>query len=89
MARYPWPTCCVHDNGGEFVGWEFQEFLDKCNVKDIPTTSRNPQASSICEQMHQSVGNILQTLLHRDPPKNVTKANELVDEALSIAQHDV
>ena len=32
MARYPWPKRCVHDNGGEFVGWEFQQFLDKCNV---------------------------------------------------------
>ncbi len=87
MARYPWPTRCVHDNGGEFVGWEFQEFLDKCNVKDVPTTSRNPQSNAICERMHQSVGNILRTLLHGDPPKNVTKANEMVDEALSIAQH--
>ena len=38
MSRYPWPKCCVHDNGGEFVGWEFQQFLDKCNVTDMPTT---------------------------------------------------
>jgi len=87
MARYPWPKRCVHDNGGEFVGWEFQQFLDKCNVKDVPTTSRNPQANSICERMHQSVGNILRTLLHGDPPENVSKANDMVDEALSIAQH--
>ena len=78
MARYPWPKRCVHDNGGEFVGWEFQQFLDKCNVKDVPTTSRNPQANSICERMHQSVGNILRTLLHGDPPKNVSKANAMV-----------
>jgi len=47
MTRYPWPKRCVHNNGGEFVGWEFQQFLDKCNVKDVPTTSRNPQANSI------------------------------------------
>ena len=73
MARYPWPKRCVHDNGGEFVGWEFQRFLDKCNVKDVPTTSRNPQANSICERMHQSVGNVLRTLIHGDPPENVTK----------------
>ena len=37
--------------------------------------------------MHQSVGNILRTLLHGNPPENVSKANEMVDEALSIAQH--
>ena len=88
MARYPWPKPkqCIHDNGGEFVGWEFQQFPDKCK-KDIPTTSRNPQANSICEQMHQSVGNILRTLLHGNPPENVSKAHELIDEALSIAQN--
>ena len=73
MARYPWPKRYVHDNGGEFVDWEFQQFLDKCNVKDVPTTSRNPQANSICERIHQSVGNILRTLLHGDPPENVLK----------------
>ena len=39
MARYPWPKRCVHDNGGELVGWEFQEFLQKYNVKHVPTTS--------------------------------------------------
>ena len=27
------------DNGGKFVGWEFLQFLDKCNVKDVPTTT--------------------------------------------------
>ena len=30
---------------------------------------------------------MLRTLLHGDPPENVSKANEMVDEALSIAQH--
>ena len=56
-------------------------------VKDIHTTSCNLTANSICERMHQTVGNILQTLLHGNPPENVSKANELVDEALSTAQH--
>ena len=79
MARYPWSKRCVHDNEGVFVGWE-QQSLDKCNVKDVPTASRNPQANSMCEQMHQSVGNILRTLLHGDPPENVSKANDMVDE---------
>ena len=37
--------------------------------------------------MHQSVGNILRTLLHGDPPENVSKASGMVDGALSIAQH--
>jgi hypothetical protein len=37
--------------------------------------------------MHQTVGNVLRTLLHGEPPQNITTAQELVDEALSIATH--
>ena len=28
LARYPWPERCIHDNGGEFVGHEFQQLLE-------------------------------------------------------------
>jgi hypothetical protein len=37
--------------------------------------------------MHQTVGNVLQTLLHGEPPQNIVNAKEFVDEALSIAMH--
>lgn len=37
--------------------------------------------------MHQTVGNVLRTLLHSEPPQNITTAKEFVDEALSIATH--
>ena len=37
--------------------------------------------------MHQSVGNILCTIFHGNPPENTTKANKLIDYALSTAQH--
>ena len=39
--------------------------------------------------MHQTVGNVLRTTLHVNPPKNLTKANELIDEALSTAIHSM
>ena len=87
LSRYPWPARCVHDNGGEFVGPEFQFLLQSCKIKDTPTSSRNPQANAICERMHQTVGNILRTLLHGEPPRDVTKAKDFIDEALSIAMH--
>ncbi|KAL7426352.1 hypothetical protein ACHAXH_000401 [Discostella pseudostelligera] len=82
LARYPWPERCVHDNGGEFVGPE-----QRCKIKDITTMAKNPQANSICEQMHQTVGNVLHILLHGEPPKNISHAKDFVDEALSIAMH--
>jgi hypothetical protein len=37
--------------------------------------------------MHQTVGYILRTLLHGNPPQNITNAAQYVDEALSIAMH--
>ncbi len=37
--------------------------------------------------MHQTVGNVLRTLLHGEPPQNITTAKEIVDEVLSIATH--
>jgi len=48
LSRYPWPARCVHDNGGEFVGPEFQFLLQSCRIKDAPTSSKNPQANAIC-----------------------------------------
>ena len=87
LARYPLPKRCIHDNGGEFTGEPFQLLLTALTIKDIPTTSRNPQADAICKRMHQTVGNVLRTLLHVNPPKNLGSARELIDEALSTAMH--
>jgi transposase InsO family protein len=87
LARYPFPKNVIHDNGGEFTGWEFQRLLEKLNIKDEPITSKNPQSNAIVERMHQTVGNILRTLVHTTPPEDVTSAKRLVDEALSTTQH--
>jgi hypothetical protein len=37
--------------------------------------------------MPQTVGNILQTLLYGEPPRDITKAKDFINEALSIAMH--
>ena len=88
LARYPWPQRCIHDNGGEFTGWEFQELLSQANIQDVPTTSYNPTANAVCERMHQTMGNVLRTLMHgRRPPQNLAEAKDIMDEALSIVQH--
>jgi hypothetical protein len=87
LARYPWPKNCIHDNGGEFTGYEFQRLLERLHIKDVPITSKNPQGNSIVERMHQTVGNILRTLVHTNPPETVENAADLVDEALATASH--
>jgi len=87
LSRYPWPQRCVHDPGGEFTGIEFQTLLENCHIRDVCTSAKNPQSNAICERMHQTVGNVLRTLLHGEPPQNINSAREFVDEALSIAMH--
>ena len=87
LARYPWPEKCVHDKGKEFVGLEFQQLLQHAAIKDRPTTSRNPQANAVCERMHQTVGNILRTLLHGHPPNQNENPNTIIDNALATAMH--
>ncbi len=44
-------------------------------------------SNAVCERMHQTVGSILRTLFHGEPPQKYTNAKEYVDEALSIALH--
>jgi hypothetical protein len=47
----------------------------------------NPQSTAICEQMHQTVGNVLQTLVHTNPPQNVAQALHRIDDALPTIMH--
>ena len=64
LSRYPRPVQCIHDQGTEFTGAPFQQLLDLFGIKDVPTSVANPQANSVCERMHQVVGNLLRTLIH-------------------------
>ena len=84
---YPWPQRCIHDPGGEFTGPEFQTLLQNCHIRDVCTTAKNPQSTAVCERMHQTVGNILRTFLHGEPPQNIANVKSYIDEALSIAMH--
>jgi len=52
---------------------------------------KKTQFNAVYKRMHQTVGNVLRTLLHWhwEPPQNIANANakEYVDEALSIDMH--
>ena len=54
-------------------------------------TSKNPQANAICKCMHQSVGNVLRTLLHGQPPQQLTgaRAKDFIDKALATTMHAI
>jgi transposase InsO family protein len=87
LSCYPRPLRCIHDNGPEFQGPEFQLCLAVNGIKDVPTTVKNPQANAICERLHQVVGNNIRTLLHSTPPENLDDANDIVDTCLASAAY--
>ena len=59
LCKFPRPKRCIHDNGGEFTGIEFQEMLHSYNIQDCPTTVKNPQANAIVERIHLTMADIL------------------------------
>ncbi len=44
-------------------------------------------SNAICERMHQTVTNVLRTLVHTNPPQNMTQARDIMDNALATAMH--
>ena len=74
---------CTYDQGGEFIGYPFQQMLARHRTKGIPTTAKNPQANAICKRMHQTVGNSLCAMSTMHPPDGIDSANCLVDTAVA------
>eukprot|EP00957_Ditylum_brightwellii_P027593 2086390-Ditylum_brightwellii.AAC.1 len=60
--------------------------LQQTGIKDAPTTSRNPQANSVYECLHQTVTNILRTTTN-DVAHAMQQATHAVDDALTTAMH--
>ncbi len=57
------------------------------SIKDVCSTSKNPQSNAICERMHQTVNNVLRTPVHTNPPRSMTQARDIIDDALATAIH--
>ena len=85
LSRYPRPLRCVHDQGPEFKGAEFQHMLFLNGIKPVATSIKNPQSNAVCERMHQTVTNILRPLLHAHLPATPQAANDIIDTALATA----
>jgi hypothetical protein len=61
--------------------------LHQYGIADVQTSVKNPQANAVCERMHQTVGNILRTMILSEPPQTVQQAEDLLDYALSTASY--
>jgi transposase InsO family protein len=61
LSRYPWPQEIVYDRGSEFMA-EFAAMVENdYGITTRPITTRNPQANSMIERIHQTMGNIIRT----------------------------
>jgi hypothetical protein len=61
--------------------------LEIFSIKDVCSTSKNPQTNAICERMHQTVNNVLRMLVHTNPPQNLSQTRDILDDALATAMH--
>ena len=61
LTRYPWPTQITYDKGTEFMK-EFAAMIRKdYGIRKSPASTRNPQANSVIERIHQVIANIIRT----------------------------
>ncbi len=84
LCQCPHPVQCLHDKEGEFIGQNFQLLLEIFGIKDVCSTSKNPQSNAICERMHQTVNNVQRTLVHTNCPQNMTQARDIIELATAL-----
>ena len=89
LSLFPKPEVCGSDNGGEFIGPEFQEVLYNWALLHACTTARNPAGNGIVERMHLTIGNSLRVLLKDNNCQTIREAHNLLERALSSALHSV
>ena len=57
------------------------------DIKDVQLTSKILQSNSICEYMHHTVADVLQSFMYSNPLQNLTQARDIVYQALATAMH--
>ena len=62
LSRYPWPTEMRMDKGNEFAGKVSAALKEQCGIPRKVITTRNPQANSMVERIHQVIGNMMRTV---------------------------
>ena len=59
LSHHPWPSNVIFDCGSKFKAEASKMLKQDCGVKVKTTATRNPQANSAVERMHQTVGNMI------------------------------
>jgi hypothetical protein len=81
LSRYPRPVYVIHDQRSEFLGHDFQERLRVQHYQQ----SNNGEESSVCERMHQAIGNTLRVLSTLNPPQSAINADYMVVTTIADA----
>ena len=87
LSRYPHPQSCIYNQGNEFLGYRFQQHLQRYNIHSKVSMVKNPQSNAMAECLHQTVTNILRSTLYANPPDNQLEAELLDDTALQKATY--
>ncbi len=89
LSRYPRPEVCAHDQGGEFIGPQFQQLLFDAGIKSAPSTARNPQSNAVVERLHLTMGNSIRAQLADKEPRTLAEAEDIMQAALAGALYAV
>eukprot|EP00573_Skeletonema_grethae_P000322 CAMPEP_0201689056 /NCGR_PEP_ID=MMETSP0578-20130828/2716_1 /ASSEMBLY_ACC=CAM_ASM_000663 /TAXON_ID=267565 /ORGANISM="Skeletonema grethea, Strain CCMP 1804" /LENGTH=792 /DNA_ID=CAMNT_0048173573 /DNA_START=167 /DNA_END=2545 /DNA_ORIENTATION=+ len=89
LSRYPRPEVCAHDQGGEFIGPEFQALLHNAGIASAPSTARNPQSNAIVERLHLTMGNRIRAQLSDENPRTLTEAENIMGTILQDTLHSI
>jgi hypothetical protein len=83
LSQYPRSIHVIYDQGGEFTGYPFQHLPQRLHVHRHPTSTKNPQANSVCKRMHQTIGNSLRVLSTLNPPDGLQDAQSACHNNIS------
>lgn len=85
FCRYPRPKYCIHDNGKEFIGNEFQELLESYGVRPQPTTIKNSRGNAIHKRAHLLMAELIRTEGDLYVPVGSTIGREIRKLTLRVA----
>ena len=82
FCRYPRPQYCLHDNGKEFIGVEFEVLLESYGVRSQATTIKNLRSNAVHERAHL----LMAELIRKEGELNVPAGSTIGREIRKLTQ---
>ena len=84
IARYPLPYKVITDGGPEFSGHEWDFMMMDWGLKRGRISSHTPTANAVIESTHQTMGQILRTVLQTANPRSMADMDKEIERAIAI-----